>query len=106
MMLALPHSNRVRVFLDPRTTDVQTAEVGERLRASGLVTAIHYVDDQEAWDIFFKAYCAVPEIVRQVDPYSLPNAYDVSLVDADDLAALQAALAGVPGVDIIGRRPE
>ncbi|NUR50774.1 MAG: ABC transporter permease [Hamadaea sp.] len=90
---------QVSVFLTPEITDQQRADLKTRLEQDPAVEKVFYEDQDTAYTRFKAQFKDLPDLVKSVEPASLPASFRVTLKDPEKSAQFAAALEQAAGLD-------
>jgi cell division transport system permease protein len=92
----------VTIFLKTQdTTADQKAAIDAGLKDDALVQTYDFETKEEAYERFKEIYAAVPELIAQTKPESLPESYRVKLKNPDTFDAFSDKYKTMAGVDTI-----
>jgi cell division transport system permease protein len=92
----------VTIFLKTQdTTPEQKAAIDAGLKDDEFVQTYDFETKEEAYERFKEIYAAVPELIAQTKPESLPESYRVKLKNPDDFDAFSDKYRTMAGVDTI-----
>jgi cell division protein FtsX len=88
----------VSVFLQQGVTPAEREAVRRRIQAARVVDQVYYESKADAYARFKVQFQSRPEMVRNIDPYTLPESFRVRLDVPEHYKQLQQALCpGPPG---------
>ncbi len=97
----------VKVYFADTATQAQMNAVGTQIQGFPETKTVHFVSKEDAWVIMQKKY---PDLTQNVVSNPLPNAFEVTPKNADQVGALAARLdpppAGVDKVDYAQKKTE
>ncbi|HVA59686.1 MAG TPA: permease-like cell division protein FtsX [Mycobacteriales bacterium] len=88
----------VQVYLTSDVTQADRDAIGAKLASLPGVESVHYVSQQEAYQIFVKDFAGEPELVHATVPSSLPESFDIKLQDPSRFDIIVSAMQNQPGV--------
>jgi cell division transport system permease protein len=92
----------VTIFLKTQdTTEDQKKAIDDGLKVDELVQTYDFETREEAYERFKEIYAAVPELIAQTKPDSLPESYRVKLKNPDDFEQFSDKYRTMGGVDTI-----
>jgi cell division transport system permease protein len=92
----------VTIFLkNPDATQEQKDAIDAGLKSDEFVQTYDFETKEEAYERFKEIYAAVPELIAQTKPESLPESYRVKLKNPDDFNAFSEKYRTMAGVDTI-----
>jgi len=97
----------VKVYFADTATQAQISTVGTQLEGYPETKSVVFISKEKAWEIMVKKY---PDLTQNVVSNPLPDAYEVTPKNADQVGALAARLdpppAGVDKVDYAQKKTE
>jgi cell division transport system permease protein len=97
----------VKVYFADTATQAEMNALGTQIQGFPETKTVHFVSKEDAWVIMQKKY---PDLTRNVVSNPLPNAFEVTPKNADQVGALAARLdpppAGVDKVDYAQKKTE
>jgi cell division transport system permease protein len=87
------------IFLDKDVTQEQRTGLEDELRGNPEVEDVFYESSEEAYERFKEQFKSSPDLVKNVPPGSLPEAFRVKLKDPRNFEIVASEYRGVPGVD-------
>jgi cell division protein FtsX len=84
------------VYLRQDVTPAQRDAIRRRLQALPVVDQVYYESKADAWARFRMQFQSKPEMVRNVDPYALPESFRVRLDAPEHYKRLQQAICPGP----------
>jgi cell division transport system permease protein len=89
----------VQVFLQNSATAQDMDAINSTLHSLPGVTWVHFVDHQQAWQVFKYDFRSDPALVKDTDPSALPESFVVKLADPRNYGIVQSAVGNLPGVE-------
>ena len=89
----------VAVYLDKGVTDSQREEVNRTLQGLPLVERVTYASKQDAYERYLRQHPNDPDVIANVTPDLLPEAFLVKLRDPEKFEIVSSAATDLPGVE-------
>ncbi|MEV6966959.1 permease-like cell division protein FtsX [Hamadaea sp. NPDC051192] len=90
---------QVSVFLTTDITEQQRADLKTRLEQDPAVEKVFYEDQETAYNRFKLQFKDLPDLVKSVEPTSLPASFRVTLKDPEKSAQFAAAIEQAAGLN-------
>jgi cell division transport system permease protein len=91
----------VAIFLDPKITDAQRAELDSSLRADALVQSVDHETKEQAYEKFKTIFADAPDLVSAVKPDQLPESFRVKLKQPEQYQQIFDTYKDREGIDDI-----
>jgi cell division transport system permease protein len=92
---------RLEAFMTVKATDQQIGDVRKQIEGDPQVKSYHFLDKQEAYEVFKKIFRKDPDLVKNVDPDSLPTSFRIVPRQAEFTNPIKKRLQPVAGVDTV-----
>jgi len=92
---------RLEAFMVVKATDEQIADVRKQIEDDPQIKSYHFLDKQEAYEVFKKIFHKDPDLVKNVDPESLPTSFRIVPREAEFTNPIKNRLKPLAGVDTV-----
>jgi cell division transport system permease protein len=92
---------RLEAFMVVKATNEQIADVRKQIEDDPQVKSYHFLDKQEAYEVFKKIFRKDPDLVKNVDPESLPTSFRIVPREAEFTNPIKRRLEPLAGVDTV-----
>jgi cell division transport system permease protein len=92
---------RLEAFMTVKATDDQIGDVRRQIEDDPQIKSYHFLDKQEAYEVFKKIFQKDPDLVKNVDPDSLPTSFRIVPREAEFTNPIKKRLQPLAGVDTV-----
>jgi len=92
---------RLEAFMTVKATDQQIADVRKQIEGDPQIKSYHFLDKQEAYEVFKKIFHKDPDLVKNVDADSLPTSFRIVPRQAEFTNPIKKRLQPLAGVDTV-----
>jgi cell division transport system permease protein len=92
---------RLEAFMVVKATDQQIGDVRKQIEDDPQIKSYHFLDKQEAYEVFKKIFRKDPDLVKNVDPESLPTSFRIVPRQAEFTNPIKKRLEPSAGVDTV-----
>ncbi len=91
----------VSIYLEKSIDDTQRSEIKSKLDSDPLVKSVLWETKEMAYENFKEQFRDAPDLVNAIGADELPESFRVALKDPQKFDQINAAYAGLPGVDTV-----